>query len=44
MVISGHATESLPQIILELDGDDLFATGIAGLTYGHAATPNAAEE
>ena len=37
MVVAGHATESLPQIILELDGDDIFATGIAGLLYGYSA-------
>ncbi len=34
MVIAGHATESLPQIVLELDGDDIYATGILGLLYG----------
>lgn len=34
MVISGHATESLPQIILELDGDSIFAVGVMGLIYG----------
>jgi arsenite oxidase small subunit len=36
MVIAGHATEALPQIILELDGDDIYATGIAGLLYGYS--------
>ncbi len=35
MVIAGHATEALPQIILEVDGDDIYATGIAGLLYGY---------
>ncbi len=34
MVISGHATESLPQIVLELEGDDVYATGVLGLVYG----------
>jgi len=34
MVISGHGTESLPQILLELDGDDIFAVGMIGLIYG----------
>jgi len=34
MVISGHATESLVQIVLELDGDDVYATGVLGLVYG----------
>ncbi len=33
MVISGHATQSLPQIILETDGDDIVATGVMGLVY-----------
>lgn len=35
MVISGHATESLPQITLEVDGDDIYATAVIGLIYGH---------
>ena len=34
MVISGHATISLPQIQLELDGDDIYAVGVIGLIYG----------
>lgn len=34
MVVSGHATETLPQVILELDGDDIYATGVMGLIYG----------
>lgn len=34
MVISGHATESLPQVLLELDGDDIYAVGVLGLIYG----------
>lgn len=36
MVITGHATESLPQIVLEVQGDDIYATGVMGLVYGHA--------
>ena len=36
MVIAGHATESLPQIVLEIDGDDIYATGVQGLLYGQA--------
>jgi len=36
MVISGHATESLPQIVLEVQGDDIYATGVMGLVYGYA--------
>jgi arsenite oxidase small subunit len=37
LVVAGHATQSLPQVILEVDGDDIFATGIVGLLYGYAA-------
>jgi arsenite oxidase small subunit len=35
MVVSGHGTESLPQIVLEAAGDDIFAVGVMGLVYGH---------
>ena len=35
MVIAGHATQELPQVVLELDGDDIFAVGIMGLIYGY---------
>ena len=34
MVIAGHATESLPQVLLELKGDDIYAVGVLGLIYG----------
>lgn len=34
MVISGHGTESLPQVLLELEGDDIYAVGLLGLIYG----------
>lgn len=34
MIISGHATESLPQVLLTLEGDDIYATGMIGLIYG----------
>ncbi len=34
MVISGHATESLPQVLLELQGDDIYAVGMIGLIFG----------
>jgi arsenite oxidase small subunit len=37
MVISGHATESLPQIVLEIQGDDIYAVGVQGLVYGYSA-------
>lgn len=36
MVVSGHATESLPQVVLEIEGDDIYATGVMGLIYGFA--------
>ena len=34
-VVSGHATLGLPQILLELDGDDIVATGVRGLIFGY---------
>lgn len=34
MVVSGHATQGLPQIVLGLDGDDILASGVLGLMYG----------
>lgn len=37
MVVSGHATESLPQIVLEIEGDDIYAVGVQGLVYGYSA-------
>ncbi len=36
MVVAGHATQALPQILLESDGDDVVAVGIAGLLYGRS--------
>ena len=35
MVVAGHATEGLPQVVLELNGDDIHAVGILGLIYGY---------
>lgn len=43
MVVSGHATESLPQIVLETEGDDIYAVGVMGLLHNYAsnlARPN----
>lgn len=37
MVVSGHSTESLPQIVLEIQGDDIVAVGVQGLIYGYSA-------
>lgn len=34
MVVSGHATQSLPQVVLKTKGDDIYATGVLGLIYG----------
>lgn len=42
MVISGHATASLPQIALDLDGGDILATGVMGLLHGYSQNPNEA--
>ncbi len=42
MVVSGHSTASLPQISLELDGDDIVATGVMGLFYGFNRNPSGA--
>ncbi len=39
MVVSGHATESLPQIALDLRGDDIYAVGVMGLMYGYSVNP-----
>ena len=35
MVVSGHATMGLPQIILETEGDDIYATGVLGLIFSY---------
>lgn len=35
MVVAGHATESLPQVVLELEADDIYAIGVLGLIYGY---------
>ena len=32
--ISGQAYQSLPQVLLELEGDNIFAVGMFGLIYG----------
>jgi len=34
ILIAGQAFESLPQVLLELDGDDIFAVGVFGLIFG----------
>ena len=35
ILILGQATQSLPQIVLETRGDDIYATGVTGLVYGY---------
>lgn len=39
MVIAGHSTESLPQARLELEGGEIYVTGIMGLIYGQQTNP-----
>ncbi len=34
MVISGHASQGLPQVMIEARGDDIYATGVMALIYG----------
>ena len=31
----GQAIQSLPQVLLEVGGSGVFATGVTGLLYGH---------
>lgn len=42
MIVSGHSVESLPQIVLEINGDDIIATGVMGLFYGYSQNPTGA--
>jgi arsenite oxidase small subunit len=42
MVVSGHATESLPQVMLEVRGGDVFAVGVMGLIFGYVDNPRGA--
>ena len=34
IIVSGQAYESLPQVLLELEGDDIYAVGMLGLIFG----------
>ena len=34
IIVSGQAYQSLPQVLLEVDGDDVYAVGIMGLLFG----------
>ena len=33
-LILGQATQSLPQILLEVEKEEIYATGVMGLVYG----------
>lgn len=35
-VVLGQATQNLPRVLLETDGDDIYATGVFGLISGYA--------
>lgn len=37
VVINGHATQSLPQVLLELEGGVIHAVGVQGLVFGASA-------
>lgn len=34
IIVSGQAYQSLPQVLLEVDGDDIYAVGMMGLLFG----------
>lgn len=34
IIVSGQAYQSIPQVLLELDGDDIYAVGMLGLIFG----------
>ncbi len=36
IVVAGQATESLPQVILTVEGDDIYAVAMVGLMFGTA--------
>lgn len=35
MVAAGHASQALPQVLLEVSGDEIVAVGVMGLIYGY---------
>jgi len=37
-IVLGQATEKLPRLLLEVDGDEIFAEGVFRLVYGHHNT------
>lgn len=34
IIVSGQAYQSLPQVLLEVEGDDIYAVGLMGLIFG----------
>ena len=38
IVVSGHATQSLPQVLLEVENGEIWATGLRGLVYGRTTS------
>ena len=34
IIVSGQAYQSVPQVLLEVDGDDIYAVGMMGLIFG----------
>lgn len=38
MVTLGQATQNLPQVVLTVEGEDIYATGVLRLVYGYADT------
>ena len=38
MVTLGQATQNLPQVLLSVEDDDIYATGVIRLVYGYADT------
>jgi arsenite oxidase small subunit len=43
MVTLGQATQNLPQVLLSIEGDDIYATGVVRLVYGFADTLQGAQ-
>ncbi|MEW5962721.1 MAG: arsenate reductase (azurin) small subunit [Pseudomonadota bacterium] len=39
MLLSGHSSDGLPQIVLEVRGADVYAVGVMGLIYGYDRNP-----
>jgi arsenite oxidase small subunit len=42
VVLAGHATQALPQVVLELDGERIVAVGLQGLIFGDEGPDGAA--